>query len=108
MGQLATLPEDAARYREKKFPWIREEDVDWVVQQAHHYESLGLRFTGWARPGAEGCLARSSVDFARSVARRAERAILRLHESGEEVPEEVRLFFNRLADLLWILARVEQ
>jgi len=108
MGQLATLPEDAARYREKKFPWIRQEDIDWVVQQAHHYESLGLRFTGWARPGAEGCLARSSVDFARSVARRAERAILRLHESGEEVPEEVRLFFNRLADLLWILARVEQ
>jgi cob(I)alamin adenosyltransferase len=48
------------------------------------------------------------VDFARSVARRAERAILRLHESGEPVPENVRLFFNRLADVLWILARVEQ
>jgi cob(I)alamin adenosyltransferase len=42
------------------------------------------------------------------VARRAERAVLRLHESGGEVPESVRLFFNRLADLLWILARVEQ
>lgn len=107
MGQLATLPEDDVRYRERKFPWIQQADVDWLVGHARHYESLGLRFTGWARPGAEGCLARSAVDFARSVARRAERAVLRLHESGEPVPEEVRLFFNRLADLLWILARVD-
>jgi cob(I)alamin adenosyltransferase len=41
------------------------------------------------------------------VARRAERSILTLHESGESVPQTVRLFFNKLADLLWILARVE-
>jgi cob(I)alamin adenosyltransferase len=41
------------------------------------------------------------------VARRAERAVLALHETGEAVPESVRLFFNRLADLLWILARVD-
>lgn len=107
MGQLATLPEDEARYRETKFPFIEQSDVDWVVGEAHQYEARGIRFTGWARPGAEGCLARASVDFARSVARRAERSILVLHESGEPVPQEVRLFFNKLADLLWILARVE-
>jgi cob(I)alamin adenosyltransferase len=41
------------------------------------------------------------------VSRRAERSVLALHESGEPVPESVRLFFNRVADLLWILARVE-
>ena len=108
MGQLATLPEDMERYRGTKFPLITSADVEWVIAEAHRYENRGIRFTGWARPGAEGCLARASVDFARSVARRAERAILRLHESGEEVPVEVRLFFNKLADLLWILARVEE
>ena len=107
MGQLATLPADEARYRETKFPLIEQADVDWVVGEAHQYEARGIRFTGWARPGAEGCLARANVDFARSVARRAERSILALHESGEAVPETVRLFFNKLADLLWILARVE-
>lgn len=107
MGQLATLPEDTARYGETKFPLITEADVEWVASTAHRYESLGIRFIGWARPGAEGSLARANVDFARSVARRAERGILALHESGEPVPESVRLFFNRLADLLWILARVE-
>jgi cob(I)alamin adenosyltransferase len=107
MGQLATLPEDEARYRETKFPLIEMTDVEWIVSEAHKFESRGIRFTGWARPGAEGCLARAGVDFARSVARRAERAILALHESGEPVPESVRLFFNKLADLLWILARVD-
>ena len=107
MGQLATLPEDEERYRGTKFPLIEMADVEWVLAEARKYESRGIRFTGWARPGAEGCMARAAVDFARSVARRAERAILALHESGEPVPEEVRLFFNKLADLLWILARVE-
>lgn len=107
MGQLATLPEDDARYRETTFPLIGQADVDWVIAEAHGYEARGIRFTGWARPGAEGCLARAGVDFARSVARRAERSVLALHESGEPVPETVRLFFNKLADLLWILARVE-
>lgn len=107
MGLLATLPEDAARYREKKYALIDESDVAWVVAEAHQYEARGVRYTGWARPGAEGSLARANVDFARAVARRAERSVLALHESGEPVPESVRLFFNRLADLLWILARVE-
>jgi cob(I)alamin adenosyltransferase len=107
MGQLATLPEDEERYRTTKFPLIETADVEWVLAEARKYEARGIRFTGWARPGAEGSLARASVDFARSVARRAERSILALHESGEPVPESVRLFFNKLADLLWILARVE-
>ncbi len=105
MGQLATLPEDEARYREHGFPLIEATDVEWIVGEAHAYEARGIRFSGWARPGAEGCQARAGIDFARAVARRAERAILRLHESGEPVPEAVRLFFNKLADLLWILAR---
>jgi len=107
MGLLATLPEDEDRYREKKFAVIDAADVAWIVGVAHQLEARGVRFLGWARPGAEGCVARASVDFARAVARRAERSVLILHESGEMVPETVRLFFNRLADLLWILARVE-
>jgi cob(I)alamin adenosyltransferase len=108
MGQLATLPEDETRYREKGFPSIEQADVEWVTDEARRRESMGIRFTGWARPGAEGCATRAQIDFARSVARRAERAILTLHASGEPVPESVRLFFNRLADLLWIMARAER
>lgn len=108
MGQLATLPADMERYQTTNFPLITDADVDWLTAVGHQFEARGIRFTGWARPGAEGCHARAAVDFARSVARRAERAILRLHESGESVPENVRLFFNRLSDVLWLLARVGQ
>lgn len=107
MGQLATLPKDMDRYETAGFPLITGEDVDWVLEKARGFEGRGVRFTGWARPGAEGCQARAAVDFARSVSRRAERSILRLHESGEPVPEEVRIYFNKMSDLLWIMARVE-
>jgi cob(I)alamin adenosyltransferase len=106
MGQLACLPDDSARYLEKNYASLSQADVDWVVAEAHGCEARGVRFTGWARPGAEGSLSRAHLDHARSVARRAERSILVLHESGEPVPEAVRLFFNRVSDLLWILARV--
>lgn len=107
MGQLATLPEDAERYQKTGFPMISLEDVDWLIAKAHHWEAAGIRFTGWARPGAEGCQARAAVDFARTMARRAERAVWQLHESTAPVPEAIRLYFNKLSDLLWILARVE-
>jgi cob(I)alamin adenosyltransferase len=107
MGQLATLPEDEERYLEKKYARLEAADLEWVTATAREYEQRGVRFTGWARPGEKGSLARAGLDYSRAVARRAERGVLALHESGEAVPEVVRLFFNRLSDLLWILARVE-
>lgn len=104
MGQLACLPEDESRYQ---LAAVGPDDVAWLLEEARKYEARGICFSGWAKPGAEGSLARAGLDFARTLARRAERAVLALHESGEPVPEAVRLFFNRLSDLLWILARVE-
>jgi len=106
MGELATLPEDLGKYAEKGYPAIGQEDVEWVFQTARGYEQQGIKFVGWAVPGAEGSLARAGLDFARTIARRAERGVWSLHESGREVSEPIRLFFNRLSDLLWILARV--
>ncbi len=108
MGQLAYLPVDESRYVEKNYAAITAGDLDWIVAEAHRYEAQGIKFTGWARPGAEGSLTRAGLDYSRAVARRAERSVLALHESGEPVPEVARLFFNRLSDLLWILARVDK
>jgi cob(I)alamin adenosyltransferase len=46
----------------------------------------------------------SYCHIARCVCRRAERAVLRLHEA-EESPEIVTKFLNRLSDYLFVLAR---
>jgi len=107
MGQLACLPEDAEQYLEKGYALVREEDLDWLTSTAKQIEERGVKFTHWAVPGAEGSMARAHLDFARTVARRAERHVLELHQAEGGVPEVVRLFLNRISDLMWILARKE-
>lgn len=107
MGQLAVLPDDEPQYLKKGYVIITDEDVEWLTKEARAHEKRGVRFEGWARPGQEGCRARAQIDLARTVARRAERTVWSLHESGEAVPIAVRLFLNRISDLLWILARVD-
>jgi cob(I)alamin adenosyltransferase len=47
----------------------------------------------------------SALHVARTVCRRAERAIIRLQQS-EQVPQVVIVYLNRLSDLLFVLARV--
>lgn len=105
MGELACLPGQEARYAER-FPALKDEDVEWVLGSARAFEARGVVFKGWARPGAEHSVGRAGLDVARTVARRAERCVWALHESGQPVAERIRLFFNRTSDLLWILARV--
>jgi cob(I)alamin adenosyltransferase len=105
MGQFACQPGDEERYASAGFTAVGQEDLDWVVATAKDFEARGIVFKDWARPGADHSMARAGLDVARSITRRAERAVLALHESGEEVPQVLRLFFNRLSDLLWILAR---
>lgn len=105
MGQLACLPEDEARYAEKGYAAIREEDLAWLEQQIVRVESEHGLSRGWSRPGAKGGPGLAALNLACAITRRAERAVLKLHESGEPVPESVRHCFNRLSDLLWLLAR---
>lgn len=105
MGEIGCVPEDVARYAETFGRILVMDHVTTLETIAYDFEGRGIRFTSWARPGAEGSLARAGLDFARTAARRAERETLRLHESGEPVRAEILLWFNRLSDLLWILAR---
>jgi cob(I)alamin adenosyltransferase len=105
MGRLACLPCDDARYVRAGYATVTEQDLDWIESAARDFEARGIDFKGWARPGAEHSMSRAGLDFARAVSRRAERAVLVFHAGGGEVDPVVRLFFNRLSDLLWILAR---
>jgi cob(I)alamin adenosyltransferase len=53
-----------------------------------------------------GAPAAAQIHFARTVCRRAERAVVRLmHGDGEHVPQPLLAYLNRLSDLLFVLAR---
>ena len=56
-------------------------------------------------PGA--CASSAALDVARTVVRRAERRAVALKESGQLPNEELLKYLNRLADLIFTLARYE-
>ena len=57
-------------------------------------------------PGESVCS--SALDVARTVCRRAERRICALIDAGEVGNRQILIYLNRLADLLWLMARWEE
>ena len=108
MGLVATLPEDLERYRSAGYRGIEAADVEWLERHALACEQSGVRFTDWARPGEKGALASAQLDLARTVARRAERALWQLHAEQGPLTEAQLLFANRVSDLLWLMARTAE
>jgi cob(I)alamin adenosyltransferase len=103
MGELACAEADALRYAESKFEKISAADLRPLDDRIAALEARGLKFDGWATPGANACAA--ALEVARTVARRAERRLTALPAFGRSVRPELRRFVNRLSDLLWLLAR---
>jgi cob(I)alamin adenosyltransferase len=103
MGELACAETDAARYLGSKFEKISDADLARLDTTVAALEAHGLKFDGWATPGAN---ARSAAfDFARVTARRAERRLVALPAQGRSVRPLLHQFVNRLSDLLWLFAR---
>lgn len=109
MGELATPPGMEARYAEKHPPFDSDK-VTWLDTWVERLEAGGaLKFKGWALPGEAGVLTGTYADIARTVCRRAERNVVDLTGTEQAVPNaEVLRFLNRLADVLWLLARWEE
>jgi len=106
MGELACAESDTARYLGSKFEKISADDVHRLDAAVAAWESRGLKFDGWATPGANPRAA--AFDLARTTARRAERRLTALPAEGKTVRPELRQFINRLSDLLWLLARAAE
>ncbi len=103
MGEVACAEADAARYATSKFEKVTAADLRPLDEAVAALEARGLKFDGWATPGAN---ARSAAfDTARVTARRAERRLTALPAHGRSVRPELRQFVNRLSDVLWLLAR---
>lgn len=109
MGELATDGADLAKYREKGFQITGEDLVDRLTGWVDELENVhDVNFKRWSTPGAAGNPAAAGLDLARTICRRAEREVVGLVEAGEvENPAIVR-FLNRLSDVLWLLARLEE
>jgi cob(I)alamin adenosyltransferase len=100
MGEVACAETDRERYQNSAFAKVTGSDVERLDQEIARLESRGLKFAGWATPGANAVSL--AFDQARVVARRAER---RLHAVVRGIRPEVAQWINRLSDLLWLLAR---
>jgi cob(I)alamin adenosyltransferase len=102
MGELATDPEDLSRYLKDGFSQLSPDKtamLEEVIRQIEPHISL----KHWATPGAT--IHGAALDSARVVCRRAERHICGLQTAGQLGNNEIIVYLNRLADLLWLLAR---
>jgi cob(I)alamin adenosyltransferase len=82
---------------------LSQEDVERLTDQVHSIETREGILSDWSLPG--GHTEAAAFEVARTVCRRAERAIIRLAESGLAIPESVVPYINRLSDLLWLFGR---
>ncbi len=78
--------------------------IEVLTKEVHQTESIEGILLDWAVPGEHPAAA--AFDVARTVCRRAERCVVRLAESGEEVDSQVIAYLNRLSDLLWLFGRL--
>lgn len=73
---------------------------EWMDEMMSQLEDNGY----FILPG--GTLLSAQLQYARAVARRAERRLWTLHRK-DAVPQEILRFVNRLSDLLFVMARFE-
>lgn len=103
MGEVACAQQDIERHAGSSFARIDEAALGRLDAAVAVVEARQPRFEGWATPGAN--LHAAALDLARTAARRAERRVVALADSGREVRPLLLRYLNRLSDLLWLLAR---
>jgi len=106
MGELAVEEADRERYLKSKLARLEEPHLTRLDEAVANIEARQITFEGWATPGAT--LHAAALDVARTVCRRAERAIVALAEAGASLNPVLLRYLNRLSDLLWLLARLEE
>jgi cob(I)alamin adenosyltransferase len=103
MGELATAVEDLPRYVKDGYSLVTSQLTHKLDALVKEIEAQSVSFKGWATPGA--CPSSATLDVARTVCRRAERRVCALQEADQLQNSEIIIYLNRLADLLWLMAR---
>ena len=103
-AELATDPAQ----RDKLVENFGEITSEMVAALEKHIDDVSSRVDlprAFVVPG--GSAGSGALDLARSTARAAERRVVALHDSGQLANPEVLRYLNRLSDLLFMLARLE-
>ena len=103
MGELATEVSDLPRYVQDGYSFLKPAMTAKLDAAIKELEARNLYYQGWATPGANPQSA--GLDLARTVCRRAERAVCVLQEAQQLQNPEIIVYLNRLSDLLWLMAR---
>jgi len=104
MGELATAPDDLARYVQDGYGVTTIAMVDRLTAIIDDLEKDKLlHYKGWAIPGST--LISAALDVARTTCRRSERRVAQLSDQQPGSNPEVLRYLNRLSDLCWLLAR---
>lgn len=100
-AHLATPPDARSRDHLPPLPEGRPTELEaWIDEADSELEPLkSFILPGGSEPGA-------ALHLARTACRRAERAVVAL-AAAEEVEAGVLVYLNRLSDLLFVMARVE-
>lgn len=103
-SELATAPEEYKKL-ETHFQVVKPEmttEVELLIDSLTDQVELPRQFIV---PG--GTAGSGALDLARTIVRRAERRSVELHKNGSLRNPEIIRYLNRIADLLFIMARFE-
>lgn len=106
MGEIACDESDRERYAASTFQKVDEHTLARLDAAVVEIEATSPHFDGWATPGKTPHAA--ALDVARTLARRAERRLVELPAAGRQLRPVVIPITNRLADLLWLMARAAE
>ncbi len=82
---------------------VGQAHIDTLEQTIDRLEGELEPLRAFILPG--GTHAAAALHMARTLARRAERALVRLGDAGEAIDPAALMFLNRLSDLLFVAAR---
>lgn len=104
-AELATKSEDYGRFASRFTP-VSDEMTSQLERLIDDLESEIELPKSFIIPGAN--LGSGWLDLSRTIVRRAERKVVALKENNEISNDAILHYLNRLADLLFILARYEE
>ena len=104
IGALLATPHPEKHKEQLEKARLTDKRIAQLEQAIDDCEAELAPLKAFIMPG--GTAKASALHVARTICRRAERAVISLQHSGADVPQLIIVYLNRLSDLLFVLARV--